>query len=195
MVGGAGNTTYVVDSALDTVTELAGGGTDTVFAFVDWTLGAELENLTLGDRTGMGTGNALANVLTGNASANTLSGLDGNDKLNGGAGSDTLLGGNGADHFVFKSGVLQGLDTISDFNALRGGAAQGDVLHFQGMLVGTFAYMGSAAFSGGANNSEARVAGSQVQVDADGNGVVDFSINLTGLTNATQLSALDFLWT
>ncbi len=195
MTGGAGTDFYYVDSTADVVTETAGGGTDTVFSFIDWTLGAEFENLTLGDRIAKGTGNAVANVLTGNASANTLSGLDGNDTVNGGAGNDTLTGGNGADHFVFRSGVVQGLDTITDFNALRGGAAQGDVLHFQGMLVGTFAYMGGAAFSGGSNNSEARVSGSQLQVDADGNGILDFSINLTGLTNATQLSALDFLWT
>ena len=194
MTGGTGNDRYTFDATTDTVSELAAGGTDTVVSTVEWTLGAEVENLTLGGSIGKGTGNAGANVLTGNASSNTLSGLDGNDTLIGSAGNDTLIGGAGADHFVFATGVVQGTDTISDFNTLTGGATQGDVLDFQGMLVGTFAYMGSDVFSGGSDNSEARVVGSQVQIDADGNGVADFAITLTGLTSATQLTALDFLW-
>jgi Ca2+-binding RTX toxin-like protein len=92
LAGGAGNDTYVVDVAGDTVTELAGGGTDLVRASLSWTLGANTENLTL---TGMAalnaTGNALANVLTGNAGANVLSGLAGADTMIGSAGNDTYV--------------------------------------------------------------------------------------------------------
>jgi Ca2+-binding RTX toxin-like protein len=47
LVGGAGNDTYVVDNAGDVVTEVASGGSDTVQAAVTYTLGAEVENLTL----------------------------------------------------------------------------------------------------------------------------------------------------
>ena len=54
--------------------------------------------------------------------------------------------------------------------------------------------MGSGGFSGGSNNTEARVVGSQVQMDFDGNGITDMSITLTGLTNANQLTELDFLF-
>ena len=63
MSGGAGNDTYVVDDAGDVVTEAAGEGTDTVRARVSYTLGANVENLTLtGTGAINGTGNALDNV-------------------------------------------------------------------------------------------------------------------------------------
>ena len=51
MAGGAGNDTYVVDAAGDVVTERRDEGTDLVQSGVSYTLGANVENLTLtGDR-------------------------------------------------------------------------------------------------------------------------------------------------
>ena len=92
LAGGAGDDTYVVDVASDTVTELAGGGTDLVRASLSWTLGANTEHLTLTGTAALNaTGNALANVLTGNAGANVLNGLAGADTLIGGAGNDTYV--------------------------------------------------------------------------------------------------------
>jgi Ca2+-binding RTX toxin-like protein len=80
------------------VTEAAGAGTDTVQSAVAWTLGNNLENLTLtGSSAVNGTGNTLGNVLTGNSANNTLTGNAGNDTLDGGAGTDTLVGGTGND--------------------------------------------------------------------------------------------------
>ncbi len=98
MIGGTGNDTYVVDNLGDVVTEASNEGIDLVRASITYTLGANVENLTL---TGFGningTGNELANTITGNSGNNTLSGAAGDDVLNGGGGNDTLDGGMGAD--------------------------------------------------------------------------------------------------
>ncbi|MCB1745232.1 MAG: Ig family protein, partial [Gammaproteobacteria bacterium] len=74
MEGGTGNDTYVVDNAGDTVIEQAGEGTDTVKASIAYTLGANVENLTLMEPAAIAasgnvdaTGNSLANTLTGNS--------------------------------------------------------------------------------------------------------------------------------
>ena len=47
LIGGAGNDTYVVDSAGDEVTEAADEGADTVRSSISYTIGANVENLTL----------------------------------------------------------------------------------------------------------------------------------------------------
>ena len=194
MIGGLGNDTYVVDSAIDVTTEAAAGGTDLVQSSVTLTLGAEVENLTLTGASAInGTGNGLANVLTGNSGINTLSAGALNDTLNGGAANDILNGGTGADQFVFTN-TTSGVDTIQDFNEVEGGGEEGDQMVFTGLLTGGFAYMGTAAFSGGSDNSEARIVGNQVLVDSNGDGTADITITMTGLNSASQLAISDFLW-
>jgi trimeric autotransporter adhesin len=101
LLGGVGNDTYIVDSTSDIITELAGEGTDTVKSSISWTLGDNLENLTLtGTIAFSGTGNILDNILIANSAGNVLDGGDGNDTLTGGIGNDTLFGGNGNDSLV-----------------------------------------------------------------------------------------------
>ncbi len=97
MLGGLGDDTYAVDNAGDVVDETGGDGVDLVRSSVTFTLGANVENLTLLTGATSGTGNAAANVVTGNSSANTLTGLAGNDTLIGLGGNDRLVGGEGAD--------------------------------------------------------------------------------------------------
>ncbi len=115
MAGGAGNDTYNVDNANDTITEAVGGGTDTVFASVNYTLtvGQEIEKL-------IGNAGATGLILTGNAAVNQIVGNSGNDTINGGAGNDTLTGGNGADTFVFNTALnaATNVDAITAFLAV-----------------------------------------------------------------------------
>ena len=100
MMGGTGNDNYYVDTAGDVVTELVGEGTDRVNASISYTLGANVENLTLTGAAAInGTGNELANSITGNAAINTLTGGTGNDTLNGGLGADVMTGGTGNDNY------------------------------------------------------------------------------------------------
>ena len=103
MAGGAGNDSYVVDNSGDIISELSGAGNDTVFASVDWTLGDNLEALTLTGTATNGTGNSLNNTLTGTTGNNSLDGGAGDDTLIGGGGDDTLAGGVGNDVYYVDS--------------------------------------------------------------------------------------------
>ncbi len=105
MSGGTGNDLYWVDDAGDVATELADGGTDRVISSVTFTLGDNVENLTLtGTAAISGIGNALANQITGNDAANFLNGGGGNDLLKGLGDADTLLGGDGNDRLLGGDG-------------------------------------------------------------------------------------------
>ncbi|MEI9905255.1 MAG: calcium-binding protein [Asticcacaulis sp.] len=99
MYGGVGDDTYVVNNGFDQANENTGEGTDTVQSSVTFTIGANVENLTLTGTTAInGIGNTLANIIAGNS---------GNNILTGGAGNDTFVFG--------KFGVANGLDHLVDF--------------------------------------------------------------------------------
>jgi Ca2+-binding RTX toxin-like protein len=127
MDGGGGNDTYHVDDANDRTIEATGGGTDTVFASVNYTLeaGEEVELLRGVGQAGL--------MLTGNEFDNRLLGTVGDDVLDGGAGNDRILAGDGSD-LITTSGASamidagEGNDTIridgpsTSFGHVEGGA-------------------------------------------------------------------------
>ncbi|MEY4250035.1 MAG: hypothetical protein RJA87_1668 [Pseudomonadota bacterium] len=144
MSGGGGNDSYIVESAGDSVTELAGGGTDSVYSSVSFSLGANVENLILtGTAATNGTGNAEANILIGNSADNRMLGGDGDDILVAGAGNDYLDGGNGTDIASFEGATTNlsidlstalgtistslGTDTLVSIEGIIGGSGN-DVL-------------------------------------------------------------------
>ena len=98
MYGGTGDDAYTVDHGDDQAIELAGEGADSVSATVSYTLGDNVENLSLtGTGAIDGTGNVAGNSISGNNQNNRLWGMDGDDVLEGGYGDDQLFGGNGND--------------------------------------------------------------------------------------------------
>jgi len=115
LIGGLGNDTYVVDGG-DVIVENAGEGTDTVTAAFDYTLSANLENLTLSGSAFAGTGNADANVITGNAIDNFLDGASGADTLRGIWGNDNYVVDNVGDIIdetdPTSGGDAGGVDTV-----------------------------------------------------------------------------------
>jgi Ca2+-binding RTX toxin-like protein len=109
LIGGKGDDTYVYSNSKVSIIERAGEGNDTVIAYINYSLGDNLENLVLSNTTGhavVAYGNSLDNHITGNDLANTIDGYGGND---------TLTGGGGADLFRFE--VHSGKDIITDFGA------------------------------------------------------------------------------
>lgn len=104
LIGGTGNDTYHVDNIGDQTIENFKEGNDTVISTIDWTLGSNVENLTLAGGALRGTGNGGANRLTANDSGNFLYGLKGDDILTGGAGKDWLEGGEGEDQLFGGAG-------------------------------------------------------------------------------------------
>ncbi|UUZ64947.1 hypothetical protein LP417_09470 [Polaromonas sp. P1-6] len=112
LAGGVGNDTYEVTDAGDVVNEAAGEGTDTVWAYVNHTLAANVENLVFSGTSGnlTGTGNALDNLMVGGSGNNVLLGGSGADTLIGGVGHDTYEVTDAGDVVVENAG--EGSDTI-----------------------------------------------------------------------------------
>jgi Cadherin domain./Hemolysin-type calcium-binding repeat (2 copies). len=138
MDGGAGNDTFYVETYSDDgfagnddqVIELAGGGSDLVYASVSYRLADNVEKLTLtGPNAINGTGNELANTITGNDAINALYGglgadilygMGGEDVLDGGDDNDNLFGGDGNDVLIGGLGV-DFLDGGAGVDSMTGG--------------------------------------------------------------------------
>jgi Ca2+-binding RTX toxin-like protein len=127
MYGGEGNDTYIVDNSGDVVTGEQLRETDTVLSSVSYTLGDNVENLTLTGKAAIkGTGNNLNNTIIGNTGNNTLDSGGGDDILNGSSGSDTVLFSSASNTVDLNLTTAQatgdGSDTLIDIeNAVGGG--------------------------------------------------------------------------
>lgn len=112
MSGGKGDDSYVVDSAGDTVVELAGEGNDTArTTLTNYTLSANVENLIYtGTKSFSGVGNALSNTLSGSLAGDRLDGQAGADIMRGAGGNDTYIVDNVGD--VVIEGLNQGADRV-----------------------------------------------------------------------------------
>ena len=159
MQGGAGNDTYVVSAAGDTIVEFGGGGVDTVrTGLAAFTLAANIENL---DFTGtgqfVGVGNARNNLITGGVDRDTLAGRAGDDTLSGGSGAaNILIGGVGDDTYVVQVAgdslveyAGEGTDTV---RTTLGGYTLRD--HLEHLV-----YTGTGNFVGGGNDAENVITG------------------------------------
>jgi hypothetical protein len=196
LYGGAGNDTYEVWHEVNEVIEAAGDGVDLVVARGNFTLGQNVENLTLyqppinsdpyagasilpnqAPGNFNGTGNDLANVIIGNGGANILFGQAGTDTLTGGAGADTLIGGVGYDTFLDTAANLSG-DKITDL-------AIGDkIVISNASLAGfTFSQSGNILTYSGGTLTLAGFTG-RLQASAAVGGGVQLTV-VGSLTNAT----------
>ena len=161
LLGGGGNDSYYVSTG-DTVTESSGQGTDTVFSDITWTLGSNLENLTLmGTAHINATGNSLANVLTGNSGNNTLSGGTGADTMAGGAGDDTYVVDNTGDMITESPG--EGIDLV-----------QSSVTYTLAAEVDNLTLTGSSTINGTGNASNNTLTGNSANNTLTGNGGDDW---------------------
>jgi Ca2+-binding RTX toxin-like protein len=184
MTGGLGNDTYVVDNALDVVTELAGEGTDTVqTTLASYTLGGTLENLSYtGTANFTGTGNTLDNIITGGVGNDTLDGGAGNDVLNGGAGADTMKGGVGNDTYV----VDNALDVVTELAGEGTDTVQTTLASYTlGANLENLEYTGTGNFTGTGNALDNRITGGVGNDTLDGGAGVD--IMAGGLGNDTYI--------
>ena len=165
MQGGTGNDTYIVDASGDVVTELVNEGTDLVQSSVTYTLGTNVENLTLTGTTAINaTGNALSNVLIGNSANNTLTGGAGNDRMDGGLGSDTMIGGTGDDTYV----VNQAGDVITENLNEGTDTVESSITYTLGSNVENLTLTGTANINGTGNVSNNSLVGNSGNNQLDG---------------------------
>lgn len=107
LTGGDGDDTYVIVNDQQVIVEGTSAPVkagDLVKSAINYTLGDNVENLTLTDSATIATGNGLANKLTANDLGNTLDGLAGADTLTGGLLNDIFVVDNTGDVVIDKKG-------------------------------------------------------------------------------------------
>ena len=106
MIGREGNDTYFIDNIGDRAIEQAGQGTDIVYTSINYTLAANIENL-----SAISWQSTYPLNLTGNGLNNTLIGNAGRNQLDGKGGADTMLGREGNDVYFVDSALDRPTET------------------------------------------------------------------------------------
>ncbi|MBD2040129.1 calcium-binding protein [Microcoleus sp. FACHB-672] len=197
LVGGVGNDVYYLDG--DVISEEAGAGIDTVFAYTGEILRPNVENLYLQGSAIYGLGNELNNYIVGNANDNWLSGGTGIDTVIGGLGndsitisgigSDVLTGGAGADYFRFHS-ASAGSVTITDFSKAEGDKIELLAFEFYGLNFPVIENTSEALLcsqfvtGAGATNSDHRI------IYNSSSGALFYDFDGTGATAQVQIASL-----
>ena len=198
LYGGSGNDTLRGADGNDTLLGGADGDILEGGAGVDLLDGGEGQDTLSGGDSGDvlngGLGNDVlrggdgADLLLGDAGTDLLEGGTGADTLDGGAGIDTLTGGLGSD--VFRFSLLADSTNVASDRIY-------DFTHGEDLIdlsaIADFDWRGLAAFSAtGAAEVRylARPGSLLIQIDADGSGIVDGAIIVSG---AVPLFANDFI--
>ncbi len=180
-----------VDARLDINVGVLGEARGDTYKDIEGIVGSSFKDMLVGDAEG--------NTLKGGKGNDTLRGNGGNDILIGGEGRDGLIGGAGVDKFDFNviadfGKTLKTRDVITDFvqSVDRIDLATLDA-STKAANNNAFSFIGNSAFHKIAG--ELRAAGNAngstiVSGDLDGNGIVDFQIELKGLFT---LTAADFI--
>lgn len=184
LVGGSGDDNYIIRNATDKVIEKANEGTDTVTAYIDYTLTANVETLRLGGDGLTGTGNELDNRIIGSAGADKIYALAGDDAVQAGEGDDLVWGGLGNDVLKGEGGSDtlwggEGNDSLfgGDDNDVLYGDAGNDILE---------GGAGSDMLTGGAGNDIFRFRPGDV-----GGTAIDTITDFTKGQDKIDLTALD----
>ncbi|WP_371916730.1 beta strand repeat-containing protein [Pseudomonas sp. C9] len=169
--GGAGNDSYVVDNVGDVIIEQGTSASeiDTVYSYIDYFLGANLENLTLIGANLSGTGNSLNNVIKGSAGNNILDGGAGADFMAGDTGNDTYIVDNLGDVVSETSTLASEIDTV-----------RSSVNWTLGANLENLALTGSADLIGIGNSLNNTMIGNAGNNTLDGGAGVDFLAGGTG---------------
>ena len=191
MIGLGGNDRYYVDNAGDEIVEAVGGGTDTAYTTISYTLGSGARVETFSTILQVDTA---AIDLTGNGIGQTIYGNAGVNVIDGKFGNDVLVGLGGTDTFAFTTALGAGnVDTITGYSVADDTIRLENAV-FTGLAAGALA---AGAFNTGAAATQAddriiyNSATGALLFDADGNGA-GAAVQFAWVSDGMVLAASDF---